>query len=89
MSKPVYFDLLIVNDDLAIDSGGEPLIVTDRACIAQDTKHLIRESGLMVDLIGERSEAKRALNVQLLIQLIEDDIRLVPGTILIEKTNGK
>jgi len=80
---PLYVDLLITNDDLTLDSGGEPLLVFDRHCIEQDIKHLIRESGLIVLLIGERDAAKRADALQKLELLIEDDVRLVAGTIRI------
>jgi len=81
MTDRLYIDLLIVDDDLAVDYAGEPLLVDNRASIAQDTKHLIRESGLMVALIGERNGAQRALLIQQLLRLIEEDERLVPGTV--------
>jgi hypothetical protein len=83
VAYPVYLDLLVVDDDLALDDGGEPQLITDRHCIEQDIKHLIRESGLVVLLIGERDAAKRAGAVQQLQLMIEDDERLVPGTIFI------
>jgi hypothetical protein len=87
MTTPLYVDLLITNDDLTLDSGGEPLLIFDRDCIEQDIKHLIRESGLIVLCIGERDPAKRAQAQQDLQILIEDDERLIPGTVqIIEQT---
>ena len=83
MNEPIYVDLLITDDDLTLDSGGEPLLVFDRDCITQDIKHLIRESGLIALCIGERDPAKRAQAQQDLQILIEDDERLIPGTIQI------
>lgn len=82
----IYVDLLLNNnDDLTLDSGGEPVLVTDRDCIIQDTKNLIRESGLIVICIGERDPIKRAQAQQDLQLLIEEDERLVPGTIVISE----
>lgn len=81
MSEHLYIDLLIADDDLAIDYAGEPTLCDNRVSIAQDLKHLIRESGLMVALIGERNGATRALLTQQLLRLIEEDERLIPGTI--------
>lgn len=80
---PLYIDLLISDDDLSLDSGGEPLLVFDRQCIEQDIKNLIRESGLLIELIGERDAVKRANSLQQLELLIEDDDRLMAGTIAI------
>ncbi|AWX99507.1 hypothetical protein A8139_05510 [Marinomonas primoryensis] len=78
-----YVDLLITNDDFTLDAAGEPMLVYDADCIAQDIKHLIRESGLMVEIIGQRDNIKVQGNLQKLERMIEDDIRLVPGTIKI------
>ena len=55
MAEPKYRDLLITDDDITLDAGGYPVLVTERACIAQDIQHMIRESGLLVDLVGERT----------------------------------
>jgi Protein of unknown function (DUF2590) len=77
----LYVDLFITDNDLTLDSGGEPLLCDDRVSIAQDIKHLIRESGLMVALIGERSRVLIDDALQRLVLLIEDDERLVPGTV--------
>lgn len=79
----LYIDLLITGNDLTLDSGGEPALVDDRDSIAQDIKHLIRESGLMVQIIGQRDPVKVKGNLQTLELLIEDDVRLEPGTIKI------
>ena len=76
-----YIDLLITDNDLTLDIAGEPVLTDDRDSIAQDIKHLIRESGLLVEVVGERSQALIDLNMSKLELLVEDDIRLVPGTI--------
>lgn len=78
-----YADLLITDNDLTFDALGEPLLVYDADCIAQDIKHLIRESGLMVEIIGQRDNIKVRSNLQKLTLLIEEDVRLVPGTVVI------
>lgn len=86
MAETFYIDLLITDNDLTLDTGGEPVHVDDRDSIAQDIKHLIRESGLMVQIIGQRDTVKVRANLQTLELLIEDDERLVPGTVKITQT---
>lgn len=78
-----YVDILITDNDLTLDAAGEPRLIADRGSISQDIKHLIRESGLMVTIIGQRSRFAIASAIQELELLIEDDERLVPGTIKI------
>ncbi|MFC1022266.1 DUF2590 family protein [Pasteurella multocida] len=83
MSKSKYIDLWIESEDLSLDGGRQPILCNNRLSIAQDIKHALLESGLVTALIGERSAVLRAdifLQMQL---LIEDDDRLVPGTIQI------
>ncbi|THG81512.1 DUF2590 family protein [Pseudomonas sp. A-1] len=75
-----YIDLLIVNNDLALDAGRQPLLVDDRASIAQDIAHMIRDSGLLVTLVAERDRLRQRDCIQQLELLVETDERLVPGT---------
>lgn len=75
-----YIDLLIVNNDLSLDPSRQPLLIDDRASIAQDIAHMIRESGLLVTLVAERSKLRQRDCIQQLELLVENDVRLVPGT---------
>jgi len=75
-----YVDLLIIGNDFALDASRQPVPVEDRACIAQDIAHMIRESGLMVTLVAERNRLKQRDCIQQMELLVEDDVRLVPGT---------
>ncbi|MCS3472454.1 hypothetical protein M2401_006218 [Pseudomonas sp. JUb42] len=75
-----YLDLLIVDNDLVLDLGRQPELVVDRACIAQDIGHMIRDSGLLVSLVAERSNLIKRDYRQQLELLVETDVRLVPGT---------
>lgn len=85
MSLHKYIDLLVHNDDLLLDAGGEPAIITDQDTILQDTKHLIRDSGLLTRIIGQRDNAIVESLIGQLEVLIEEDTRLIPGTIHIER----
>jgi hypothetical protein len=80
-----YIDLLITNDDVTLDAGKNPLLVTDKACIVQDLKHMIRERGYLVQMIGQRDSGK----VQQLMQAIEaeadNDLRIRPGTATVNR----
>lgn len=81
-----YIDLRITDNDLTLDTGKEPTLLSDRDSIIQDTRHLIRDCGLLSACIGERDPAKVAALMQRLELKIEDDYRLVPGTINITRT---
>ncbi|MGZ4994173.1 MAG: DUF2590 family protein, partial [Methylobacter sp.] len=80
-----YIDLRITDNDLTLSAGNEPTLLGDRDSIIQDTKHLIRDCGLLSACIGERDNNKIALLLQQLELKIEDDLRLVPGTINITR----
>lgn len=71
-----YVDLLITDDDLTLDIAGEPQLIYDRDCITQDIKHLIRDSGLMVEIVGQRSDIAVNERMQRLTLMIEEDTRL-------------
>lgn len=75
-----YIDLLIEGNDLVLDPSRQPLLIEDRGSIAQDIAHMIRESGLLVTLLGERSRQRQADCILQLELLVEADERLVPGT---------
>ncbi|WP_274021394.1 DUF2590 family protein [Vibrio parahaemolyticus] len=89
MADYKYQDILIENGDVVLDAGRNPILIQDRAVIAQDIKHAIIESNLAVDLIAERSLSKKADIRTKLELLVEEDVRLVPGTVrLDEPTEG-
>ncbi|MFJ3375397.1 DUF2590 family protein [Pseudomonas sp. NPDC086112] len=86
----LYIDLLITNNDLTLDPSNQPLLVDDRASIAQDIGHMIRESALLVTLVAERDRFRQADCIQQLELLVEADVRLVPGTVrILEEGKGK
>lgn len=76
----LYLDLLIRGNDLVLDAARQPQLVSDRASIAQDIGHMIRESGLLVTLVAERDRFRQRDCIQQLELLVEADERLVPGT---------
>ncbi|MDQ0741801.1 DUF2590 family protein [Pseudomonas sp. W4I3] len=83
-----YIDLLIADNDLVLDPSRQPLLIDDRASIAQDIAHMIRESGLLVTLVAERSKLRQRDCIQQLELLVEADERLVPGTALIKQVES-
>ncbi|HAS6060814.1 TPA: DUF2590 family protein [Vibrio vulnificus] len=85
MAEYKYQDILIENGDVVLDAGRNPILIQDRAVIAQDIKHAIIESNLAVDLIAERSPSKKADIRTKLELLVEEDTRLVPGTVRLEE----
>lgn len=87
MANYTYQDILIENGDVVLDAGRNPVLIQDRAVIAQDIKHAIIESNLAVELVAERSPSKKADIRTKLELLIEEDVRLVPGTVRLEEPN--
>lgn len=87
MSELLYIDLLIVDGDFVLNTGSEPVTCNNRKSIQQDIAHAILESGLLTEMIAERSPTLRADILTRLELLIEDDERIIPGTVeLTEET---
>lgn len=85
-----YWDLRIVDNDIALDLGRQPLKLADRASIAQDIAHMIRERGYLTAMIAERDSRKRRHQMVLITIAVDDDKRIVPGTAQItESTPGE
>jgi hypothetical protein len=84
----LYLDLMIVDDALAVDADGLPLQVADRDSIAQDLRHMIRESGELIALVAERDPALVQLHEQRLTRLVDEDPRIVPGTAAIARVGN-
>ncbi|WP_331352571.1 DUF2590 family protein [Cellvibrio sp. UBA7671] len=75
-----HFDLLIAGDSIVLDEFGLPVGIDGRASIAQDIKHMIRETGLLVEMIGQRSSEKIKRGMVRIEQHVENDERIRPGT---------
>ncbi len=81
----INIDLNIIDNDIALDSFAVPSQLTNSDVIAQDVKHRIIESGKVTELIGLRNKnivAKILTEIEL---IVEQDGRLVPGTIKVIK----
>ncbi|QNS14287.1 DUF2590 family protein [Mannheimia bovis] len=89
MSEKLYIDLLITGEDITLDSGNQPIMCDNRVSIAQDVKHAILESGLATLLIAERSRILRRDIILQIILLVEEDERLIPGTVVINEENPR
>lgn len=81
-------DILITEDDLTLDIAKEPELVSGRASIAQDIKHMIRETGYVVLMVGERSQDLREHYMKLMEIAVEEDSRLVPGSAKVRQLNN-
>ncbi|WP_028115880.1 DUF2590 family protein [Ferrimonas senticii] len=80
-----FVDLLIADGGLMLDDGQQPLQVDGTPSIGQDIRHTIMESGLARKLLGNRSQAERADVLTEIELLVEQDARLVSGSIWIEE----
>ncbi|MFP2319338.1 DUF2590 family protein [Enterobacter ludwigii] len=89
MSDLLYIDLLIENGNFVLNTGKEPELCNNRKSIGQDIIHSILESGLATQLVGERSPTLRADIFTQLELLIEEDERIVPGTVEVSEEGQK
>lgn len=89
MSDVLYIDLLIQGGDFVLNTGNEPELCNNRKSIGQDIIHAIIESGLATQLIAERSPTLRADIFTQLELLVENDERIVPGTVEISEESQK
>ncbi|MDO6426240.1 DUF2590 family protein [Thalassotalea sp. 1_MG-2023] len=76
-----HIDLNIVESDLSLDDILSPTKLTKQQVIAQDIKHRILESGLLVRLVGLRNNNAISTILTELELIVEQDERLIPGTI--------
>ena len=80
-----YLDLQITDDDLTLDAGQNPVMVNDRDVIAQDLVHMIRESGYLPPLVGNRNrDIIERTKVEITLA-VDNDKRIVPGSAYIEE----
>jgi hypothetical protein len=84
----IHIDLNIVDGDLDLDSLLQPTQLDERDVIAQDIKHRIIESGKLPLLIGLRNKSSAEQVLTELELIIEQDERLVPGTIKLTPTKS-
>lgn len=89
MSEALYIDLFIQGGDFVLNTGREPTLCNNRQSIGQDVIHSIIESGLATELIAERSPVLRADLFTRIELLIEEDERIVPGTVEISEESQK
>lgn len=86
----LYIDLLVTDRDVTLNMAGEPVTCNNRVSVGQDIIHAIIESGLATLLTGERSPILRDDIFTRMILLVEEDRRIVPGTVRIyEETMEK
>lgn len=85
----LYFDLLVTDNDITLDTVNEPVITCDFISIGQDIKHAIIESGLAIKLIGERSPIMRLDIINQIELLAEQDTRIIPGTVNITEETAE
>lgn len=80
-----YIDLHIQHGDVMLDAGLNPTYLTDRAAIAQDIVHAILETGLANLLVSDRGTGVTADTQTRIKLLVEDDERIMPGTVRVEQ----
>lgn len=80
-----YTDLHIRNGDVVLDAGNNPTYLTDRDVIAQDIVHAIIETGLAHLLISDRGTGVNGDTKTRIQLLVEDDLRIMPGTVTVEE----
>ena len=69
--SPLYWDLLVTDEDLSLDVAGMAIRCNNQESIAQDMKHCLLESGVIL---------RNDIYLQMIL-LLEEDERLVAGSI--------
>ena len=82
----INIDLNIINGDLSLDEALTPVQLTKTQVICQDIKHRILESGLLAQLVGLRNTNAIAMILTEIELVVEQDERLIPGTIEVFRT---
>lgn len=77
----VHVDLNVVDRDLSLDSLLSPEQLTKADVIGQDIKHRLLESGLPFLLVGQRNQNSIDMVLTEVELVVEQDDRLVPGSI--------
>jgi hypothetical protein len=85
----INIDLNIVERDLSLDALFSPAQLSKADVIAQDIKHRLLESGLLASLVGLRNKNSIAMILTNIELVVEQDERLVPGTIKIIQNGDK
>ncbi len=80
-----YVDLLVTDDDLTPDVAGNPVLISDRDVIAQDLVHMIRESGFLPPLVGNRNKDLVERTKVEMTLAVDNDYRIIPGSAYIEE----
>jgi len=80
-----YKDLLVTDDDLTPDVAGNPVLISNRDVIAQDLVHMIRESGFLPPLVGNRNRGLVERTKVEITLAVDNDYRIVPGSAFIEE----
>ncbi|MFK3862624.1 DUF2590 family protein [Pseudoalteromonas rhizosphaerae] len=81
----IYRDLHIKNGDVVLDAGNNPTYLTDRDVIAQDIVHAILDTGLANLLVSDRGTGVTQDTKTKIKLLVEDDVRIMPGTVKVEQ----
>lgn len=82
-----YLDLLVTNDDLSLDVGGNVKTCTDRDVIAQDLVHMIREKGFLPPLVANRNRDIIDQTIVKITLAVDNDYRIIPGSAHIEESD--
>mgnify|MGYP003657029981 FL=1 len=85
----IYRDLQILNGDVVLDAGKNPTYLTDRDVIAQDIVHAILDTGLANLLVSDRGTGVTQDTQTKIKLLVEDDVRIMPGTVKVEQNENQ
>lgn len=79
-------DINITDEDLTLSAQNNVGFITGIAAVVQDLKHMILETGYLVEMIGQRDTAVRADLRQKIAVKCETDKRLMAGSVSVSET---
>ncbi|MBH0074639.1 DUF2590 family protein [Pseudoalteromonas sp. SWYJ118] len=83
----LHIDLAVEDNDFVLNDSLTPSTLSKSNVVAQDIKHRILESGLLIKLIGLRNKNGIAPILTELELLTEQDNRIKPGTIKVYRND--
>lgn len=79
-----FVDLLIQDNDIVVIDSVE-LLTSDLASLRQDIRHMILDSYVLLHNIAERNSDVRSAAYNNLTLLMEQDPRVIPGTVVVQE----
>ena len=84
----IYNDIQIADRDIVLDVAGIPRFIDSLSTVSQDVVHAIMDTGVLVEMVAERSQLRWDANRVKIELLVEEELRVIPGTVKVERDDN-